>query len=233
MKQQYTILGLLAVICICILPVSGFNVTTGAVNLNTSTNCAIFNGDYDGAVPAHVWFEYGMNQTETNGYKSYKTPNQTKTTTGNFSFKQCGIPLLYRETYVVQAVAEYVYGDNQSFTMPSPTPHVTMTYDVQVQNFIGSNEYGNDGFDPMKLLTYSVWQPYIGIMGGLFFGVVIGFIFLNIAIKQKTVSLTTILFVLIGISIMTLLPPAFGQLAQILVIAAICGALYWWIIKRR
>jgi hypothetical protein len=233
MINKYFILSIIAAIIICTSIVSAANTTTNPADLNTTTNCVIFNGYYNGTVPAHVWFEFGMNQTGTLGQKSYKTPNQTRSTVGNFSFRQCGIPLLSRETYIVQAVGEFIYGENVSFTMPAPVPHVTTTYVSMVNSFVGQDEYGNNGFDPMKLLTYDVWQPYLGLMGGLFFGVILGFIFINIALKQKSVVISVILFIIVGLTIMTLLPPAFIQLGQLLFIAAIAGILYWIIMKRR
>lgn len=227
------------ILILLVLPiVSALTITTQPTNINTTTGCAIFNGSATGSAGTYnVWFEYSMNNSEaisgTNGHKSFKTKNQTRTTDGYFGYKQCGIPLLPGVSYDVQAVGEYISGDNQTWTMPTVTPHVTTTYENQVNSFLGSDEYGNDEFDGLKLMTDSIWQPYIGVMGGLFFGLLIAFIFMNVAIKQRTISMTVILLILTGVTFMGLLPAPFVQIGQMLFIAGIAGLLYWLFNKKR
>lgn len=205
------------------------SIKTQAVVINASTGCVYFVGTNEGS-PTNVWFEYGMNQTQTGGKKSFKTPNQSGIT-GNFTFKQCGIPILPGKQYLVVAggdvMGEYVYGANRSFSLAAPTPHVTTTYEDQVNTFV------EDGLDPIQLLTYDMWQPYLGLMGGLFFGILIAFVFMNIAIKQRTIAMTIILLFLTGAAIWGLMPAAFIQIAQMLFIAGVAGLLYWLFMKRR
>jgi len=202
---------------------------TRPVNVNLSSNCIKFDGTNLGE-PITVWFEYGMIQSYTNGYKTFKTENQTGVT-GNFSYTHCGIPLLPGEAYKVHAAGDiggvYVYGMNRTFVIPDRVPHPSMTYEEQVDIFV------EDGLDPISLLTYDIWQPYLGLMGGLFFAILIAFIFMNIVIKQRTVSLTIIVLLLTGVAVWRLLPPAFIQIAQMLFIAGIAGILYWLFVKRR
>lgn len=236
MISKYNILIALTVLCICIIPVSALTITTNPVSQNSTNDCVTFNGTATGSAGTyHAWFEYGMNNSAVwvKGQKTFKTPNQTRNTDGNFYFKQCGIPLMTGEAYEVQAVGEYIRGENSSWTMPTPTPHATTTYSNYVDSFLEQNEYENDLIDPIKLLTYDIWQPYLGLMGGLFFGVLLGFIMANIVLKQKSVAITVILFMLVGISLMALLPPAMVQIGQMLFIASIAGLLYWIIAKRR
>lgn len=208
-------------------------VTTGYPDVNTTTNCARFYGTYAGPVPVKVWFEYGGNLSGPNGFKTFKTPNQTLTSAGNFSYLQCGIPLMSGKIYNVVASAAFDYGTNISFTMPTLTVRPTLTYMQYAEGFLGSNEYGNENFDGLKLLTYDVWRVYLGAMGGLFFGILLGFIFINMALKQKSVILTVILFFIIGSTVIALLPEAFVQVGQMLIIASVAGMLYWMFMKRR
>jgi len=202
---------------------------TRPVNVNLSSNCVRFYGTNLGE-PITVWFEYGMIQDYTNGYKSFKTENQTDIT-GNFSYTHCGIPILPGEAYKVHAAGDiggvYVYGMNRTFVIPDLVPHPTTTYEEQVDIFV------EDGLAPVDLLTYDVWQPYLGLMGGLFFAILIAFIFMNIVIKQRTVALTIITLLLTGVAIWQLLPPEFIKIAQMLFIAGIAGLLYWLFMKRR
>ena len=204
-------------------------VMTRPTQVNTTTWCVEFNGRNLGD-PSTVWFEYGMIQDYTNGYKSFKTKNQTGVV-GNFSYTQCGIPILPGESYKVHAGGEilgaYVYGMNRTFLLPKTQPHTTTTYSVQVNKFV------QDGLDPVSLLTYDIWQPYLGLMGGLFFAILVAFIFMNVVIKQRTVSLTIIVLLLTGTVVWRLLPPAFIKIAQMLFIAGVAGLLYWLFMKRR
>lgn len=217
-----------------VLPASAA-VTTGypTVNDTTDTDCVRFYGTYTGSVPVNVWFEFGVNITGANGFKTFKTPNQTMSVAGNFSYLQCGIPLLSSKTYIYRAVAAAEAGSNLSFVMPTLTVRPTLTYMQYAEGFLGNNEYGNNEFDGLKLLTYDTWRVYLGAMGGLFFGILLGFIFINLAMKQKSVVITVLLFFLVGSTILVLLPAAFVQLAQMLIIAAVAGMLYWMFVKRR
>jgi hypothetical protein len=196
------------------------------LSVNTTDNCVTFYGVHTGA-PATVWFEYTL--ATTNG-RSFKTKNQTNVV-GNFTQTICGMPLMPGLTYTVVTGADinnsYVYGENVTFTVANIEPHTTTTYEPQVNTFTG------DGLDPVKLFSYDVWQAYVGLMGGFFFGLLICFIFMNIAIKQRSVAISVVLLLVIGTTLWQILPPEFIQISQMLLIAGIAGLLYWLFMKKR
>ena len=200
--------------------------STPPLSVNTTDNCVTFYGVHTGA-PATVWFEYTL--ATTNG-RSFKTKNQTNVV-GNFTQTICGMPLMPGLTYTVVTGADinnsYVYGKNVTFTVANIEPHTTTTYEPQVNTFTG------DGLDPVKLFSYDVWQAYIGLMGGFFFGLLICFIFMNIAIKQRSVAISVILLLVIGTTLWQILPPEFIQISQMLLIAGFAGLLYWLFMKKR
>lgn len=227
-RRIFTALILFILLVVTIQPVYAQIQTVSAV-VNASTNCVVFTGDNTGS-STHVWFEFGMDQNYTEGYKSFKTPNQTKT--GVYTSTVCGIPLLPGYTYIVQAgedngAGNFAYGTNISYVMPTITPHPETTYTSYSDLFL------SDGLDPQALLTYDIWQPYLGLMGGLFFGMLIAFIFINMATKQRTVALCVILLMVTGTTVWTLLPAEFNEIAQMLLICAMAGLIYWIFTKRR
>lgn len=229
MTKTYGIIGIiLALICICVSPAIALTTTTYPVDLNVSMNCVYFYGGYSNGTPANVWFEFGLTHADNGGHKSYKTPNKTATTP-NFTAYQCGIPLMTDNTYTVQAVSDYVYGDNVSFTMPSRVEHAGSS------NYINMvDKFASDGWNPIELITVDVWQVYAMNVGiSLFFGCLLGFAFINMAIKQKSVTVVIITMFITGFTLLAVLPPEFQKVAYGLIVCAIAGILYYIFMKRR
>jgi hypothetical protein len=219
--------------------------TTNAAAPNaTNPYCIVMSGTSSEA--AKVWFEFGINQTsignpEVNG-RAFAT--KSRMTTGGaltYTEKICGIPLLPGKAYVYQAVGNISdgiikKGVNISFTVAAITPHPTTTYEDYANTFVDLSSDANGG-DPVsklqELLLVNIWAVYVEVIGfGLFFGVIIGMVFVNLVIKQQTIALSVIVMLLTGGSLFLILPPEFVQLAQILMIIAIAGMMYW-VVKRK
>jgi hypothetical protein len=227
-KHNLFITLILSILLVLTIQTAYAQVYTTSAVVNATNGCVVFTGDNPGNV-THVWFEYGMENNYTD-YKSFKTANQTKN--GYYYDTQCGLPMLPGYTYIVQASGDdgngnFEYGSNVSYVIPSITPHPETTYTEYVDVFL------NDGLNPQALLTYDIWQPYLGLMGGLFFGMLIAFIFINMATKQRTVALCVILLMVTGTTVWTLLPAQFNEIAQMLLICAMAGLIYWIFTKRR
>lgn len=211
------------------------SITTDNVVVTTDGGqyCAEFNG-YNYGSTTTGWFEYGSATTSglnPSGYKPFKTKNQT-IMPGNYSTEICGIPLMPGKTYVVSSVgavgSQLIYGSNKTFTMGALVPHATTTY----TEF--SDKFTEDGGDPIELLTVDPWLVYTGLWGsGLFFGLLIAFIYFNVVIKQRGVIITIILSLVTGGAAFAFLPSAFLQVAQILVIAGFAGVVYWIFFRRQ
>jgi hypothetical protein len=232
MRQYLPLFILFLAIGIAIFPVSG-TVTVNAASINGTTDCVNFTGT---SSHTYNWFEYGIDQTgnpfSEGGYKSFATPPSS----GNFAFRQCGLPFVSGQKYVVQAAGaddlnytNIEYSDNASFIMPVVTPHVTTTYSQQANQFI------NDMQDnPTNIVTVDMWLPYTVIFGAdIFWGLIIGLTFFNMATKQRTTAMAVLVLFLTGTTIFAIFPPEFTEFAEILFVIAIGGMFYWWIIRRR
>lgn len=218
------LLGVAAVVFYFLIPSASAALTTtsATVDSGNATWCVWFVGDNSGAVE-NVWFEYaGAGST---GY-TWKTSNQSKT--GAFSAQVCDMPFMAGKSYYVRAAGQSGVGGNKTFTFPALTPVPTLTYSVYVDSFLASNN------DPKELIRLT-FSPYTATLGGIFFGLLVFGIFVNMAMKEKTVWMTVIMMLISGGIIWTLFPdyPEFIWLAQTLFIAAIMGMIYWMFKKKR
>jgi len=214
-------------------PVSAGSVTTEAVTVNGTTNCVTFHGT--GTSVNYVWFEYGSAESET-GYKTFATKNQTSAG-GSFADSRCGLPLFPGKSYNVQAAGNdgtgLVYGTNVSFVYATITPHVTVTYEQQLDIMLNEGGIDSPFINGQKILTTDIWQVYVEVMGSLFFGLLVAFIFFNITIKQRTVVMAFLLTILTGTTLWAFMPDEFVFMAQSMTIIAISGLLFWLFMKRK
>lgn len=227
-KKQLAILtvllGVAAVVFYFLIPTASAAITTtsATVDSGNATWCVWFIGSNSGAAE-NVWFEYaGAGST---GY-TWKTPNQSKT--GAFSAQVCDMPFMSGKSYYVRAAGQSGVGGNETFIFPAVTPIPTLTYSTYVDSFLASNN------DPKELIRL-VFTPYTAALGGIFFGLLVFGIFVNMAMKEKTVWMTIIMMLITGGLVWTLFPdyPEFIWLAQTLFIAAVMGMIYWMFKKRR
>jgi hypothetical protein len=221
------------------------SVTTVEVITNSSTKCVTFHGSCSGT--SNVWFEFGSNISSEeqsalnpNHTKSFATRNQS-VSSGDFYDSRCGLPLIPDRSYVVQAVgidgSGFVYGDNVNFTFQhswvGTTPHVTLTYEQQVDVMLNEGGFDTPFINGQRILTNDIWQVYIEVLGSLFFGLLVAFIFMNITIKQRTVVMAFLLTILTGTTLWAFMPDEFVFMAQSMCIIAISGLLFWLFMKRK
>jgi len=230
-----------AIFLLC-APVSAvLTMTTSAAAPNaTNPYCIVMSGS--SSESAKVWFEFGINQTSIGnpevGGRAFATKPRVQTVAGGYTEKICGIPLLPGKAYVYQAVGNISdgiikKGANISFIVAAITPHPTTTYETYTDTFLDLSD-GDPVTKFQELLLVDIWAVYVEVIGfGLFFGVIIGMVFVNMVIKQQTVALSVIVMLLTGGSLFLVLPPEFVQLAQILMIIAIAGMMYWLIKRKR
>ena len=183
------------------------NATLGGnlIDLNTSS--------------ATVWFEYGRKS----GCYHYRTPNQTMSSTGVFTEDVKGIWLIPNQTYHYRACvacSPAQYGDELNFTL-NP-----LEREIEDRNF--SDEYETIRGDELNMskLAEAIPIVYTGLMGNVFFGILFGAIFIAYFIRQEDVTLPSLLGMVIGGSILFLLPPSWKHMAYIMLVISFAGIMY-------
>lgn len=183
------------------------NATLGGnlIDLNTSS--------------ATVWFEYGRKS----GCYHYRTPNQTMNSAGIFTEDVKGIWLIPGQTYHYRACvacSPAQYGDEVNFTL-NP-----LEREIEDRNF--SDEYETIKGDELNMSKLAVAIPtvFTGLMGNVFFGILFGAIFIAYFIRQEDVTLPSLLGMVIGGSILFLLPPSWQHMSYILLIISFAGIMY-------
>jgi hypothetical protein len=212
------ILAILLVVIGAVIPVSGVITTTSAT---INTTCIIFGGDNSGAAE-QVYFDYGH---ITNPNFSSSTKNVSAS--GSFSVKRCDEPtFLPGETYKYRACGKTSgCGDTEQFTMYEVVPHETTNFSDTGENFIANG--GDIGW-----VASHIWDVYTLVWGSFFFLLLIGFVFMNITIKQKSVTISLLLVLISGSVLFAISPPETTQIAGILIALSLTG-LAIWLFKRR
>lgn len=189
--------------------------------INHGTNNATLRGNLIdlNTSSATVWFEYGR----VSGCYHYRTPNQTMSNTGIFTEDVKGIWLIPNQTYhyrtcVVCSPAQY--GDELNFTL-NP-----LEREIENRNF--SDEYETIRGDELNMskLAEAIPTVYTGLMGNVFFGILFGAIFIAYFIRQEDVTLPSLLGMVIGGSILFLLPPSWKHMAYIMLVISFAGIMY-------
>lgn len=224
------LLGVAAIVNYFLIPTaSAAPATLGAV-VNATSWCVDFGGTDVGAPTENVWFEYGG---ITNPGFTFKTANQSFTWVipgSQFNTTQCGVVWMAGTTYRVRAVSESGSGNNITFSFPALSPHAVPTqYEIWVDRFLADND------NPMDMIVMA-FTPYLYLMGVLFFGVLIGFIWFNVTVKQKSVMLSVLLFLITGGTMMTVFVKEYPEaqwLAYTFFVIAMVGVIYWIQAKRR
>jgi hypothetical protein len=187
------VLLLLGILMILIIPVSA-SITTNSANVNAT--CIIFSGTNSGAAE-QVYFDYGH---ETNPNFSSSTKNVSAT--GTFTVKRCDEPtFLPGETYKFRACGKTSgCGSTQLFTMYVIVPHTTTNFSDTGEAFIANG--GDIGW-----VAGHIWDVYTLVWGSFFFLLLIGFVFMNITIKQKSVTISLLLVLISGSVLFAIAPP--------------------------
>ena len=199
----------------------------GALNIETlpisdiGTNYVTLNGNATfGISSATVWFEYGRNKDSY----TFRTINQTKTSSGNFSQKVEGIQLMPDTMYYFRAVGTgsgTEYGDDLTFTTSALTPFEEKDFG---KNY---DELKESKFN-MSSLAKILPKTYTDMMlqSNIFFGLFFGLIFLALWIRTEDVILPALLGMTIGASIFVFLPPTWMALAQSLFVISLAAGIY-------
>ena len=205
-------------------PASDLVVTLDATGLGTQE--AVLNGELAAAADTEVWFEYG---TKSNSY-GFKSEPVTAEPGSLIQTPLKRFPLIAGQTYYYRAACADGYGAEKTFTLPTLSPHPTTTYGAAADQFLYSFE---DGDTMIQDMTEATWSPYVAMLGALFFGLVIGAIFINLAMKGHSIAIPALLVMVIGGSLWAFVPPEFIIIAQAFVILGIGGLIYYIYTKRK
>ena len=215
--NKYLFIALILLVFIT-LPVSAA-ITTNPATVNAS--CVLLNGTVTGNAQS-VWFDYGHS---TNPGYSSSTPNQTKT--GTFTVLRCNEPtFLPGETYHYRANNGTANGSAVNFTMNVLIPHTTETLSIYGQDFIDHGD--NPGY-----LAKHIWDVYSLVWGNFFMLLLIAFVFMNVTIKQKSVALSLLLMLISGGALYAIAPMELQMIAQMLMVVAFAGLMYWLYKRKR
>lgn len=232
------ILILILIICAVIPFVSADPVSTTSASVNTSGfGCVVFIGESDGTLP-HVWFEYGA-AANVNGagnwFSSMRTDSQT--VAGTFTDEVCGAPFIPGKSYKVRAAGgsgnlsdTVTFSAPQEFAMPTITPIPTTTYSVYMNEIFTDANHN----DFLSVFSTDLWAIYVAMFGELFFfGIIIGLVFMNLGVKQSSIIIPLLLFLIVGTILIGLIPPEFMMIAEIFLVLGIAGTVYWLYRRRR
>ena len=227
------VLILLGILAILVIPVSAA-ITTNGVTVNAT--CVVFSGTNSGSAE-QVYFDYGHG---SNGCTidptgnitictdaSFSSSTKNVSATGTFTVKRCDEPVfLPGETYKVRACGKTSgCGSTEMFTMYAIVPHETSNFSDTGEAFISN---GGD----ISWVAQHIWDVYTLVWGSFFFLLLIAFVFMNITIKQKSVTISLLLILISGSVLFAIAPPETVQIAEILIALAITGLAIWFM-KRR
>jgi hypothetical protein len=99
-------------------------------------------------------------------------------------------------------------------------PHATTTFSQYGEAFISN---GGD----IRWVAMHVWDMYSMVWGSYFILLLISFIFMNIVIKQKSITIAFLLMLISGGVLVTIAPPEMTQIAYILMVLAAGGLIFW------
>ena len=194
-------------------------VTQAATGVTTDT--ATISGVLSGLTrpSAVVYLEY----SSKSGIYNFKTPNQTVTANGTFTAILSGAPLVEKKTYYYRAVAKdgltTAKGAQFSFTTGTVTAITGYDFDAHFDELIA------DDLNISSMAATSA-KPYTDIVGAIFYGIVFGLIFLMMWLRQEDITVPSIVGLLIGGSIWSLMPPDWRPVAYSLMIVSFGGLMY-------
>ena len=151
-------------------------------------------------------------------------------TTGVFTADIEGIWLIPGQTYHYRACvacSPAYYGSEMNFTL-NP-----LEREIEDRNF--SDEYKEIEGDELNMtkLAEAIPTVFTGLMGDVFFGILFGAIFISYFIRQEDVTLPSLLGMVIGGSMLFLLPPSWKHMSYILLIISLAGIMYGILKSRR
>lgn len=208
----YLPVWVLAVIVV-ILPVNAA-ITTNAATVNAT--CVVFSGTNSGAAE-QVYFDYGHT---TNPNFSASTTNQSAT--GTFTISRCDEPtFLPGYTYKYRACGKSSgCGGTLNFTMNALIMHNTTNLSDTGEAFIAN---GGD----IRWVAMHIWDIYALVWGSYFILLLISFVFMNIVIKQKSITIAFLLMLISAGVLLAIAPPELTQIANVLIVLGGAGLVFW------
>lgn len=184
------------------------------ITTNSATlSCTLFlqNGS------AKQWIQYS-------GYSNaYKFRTDYQTVTSDFSQTITGLPLQAGGTYYYNIMLLYngmTYSSGESsFTLPTVSQITGYQFDKHTQ------ELADNGLN-ISQTAITIPAAYTDIVGSILWGIVFGFIFVMIWLRQEDVTIPSILGLLIGASLWSLMPPDWVLFAYSLTIVSFAGLIY-------
>jgi PKD repeat protein len=200
------------------------NVTTNAAS-GLGENSATLNGNYTGSAGEKLWFRYGS----VSGSLPLSTTTQNATSSPmNFTFYIHGPPLYPGHTYYYRACSECGCGNETSFTLPGATTTLSTVDTQYYDSFVSAAE---DDFNMSGMIDVGI-SAYTDIMGNMFFGLILMFLFVGIFMRQGVPVIPAVLAILGTTIISPLLPADWGYFAQA-AIAIVIGLVLYYIIRGR
>lgn len=186
---------------------------------SVSASGAILNGSAAGVVgSAIVWFEY----TQSGSNYIYKTTNQTITADGYFYKTLSGIPVLSNTKYYFRAVAfdtSIKNGAQKNFTTSALSAIPDYNFDANFDNLTNSE------IEPQNLSKVSS-SAYTDVLGSVFWGIIYGLVFIVIWMRQKDVTIPSILGFIIGATLWSSMPADWTSMAMALTVVSLAGLMY-------
>jgi hypothetical protein len=217
---------ILLFLCFLLVLPAGAVVTTNLAVANISSShvpCVVFTGTT--SIADEVYFNYGHS---SNLNYSSSTLNQTKPV-GCWTVTRCNEPtFLPGEMYHVRACGiSGGCGAAVNFTMPALVPHPLETFSATGQLFI------DNGGDPSWVAAH-IWDVYSMTWGSYFLLILIAFVFMNVTIKQKSITISFLLMLISGAALFALVKqPELQHIAEILMAVALAGLAFWMYKRRR
>ena len=188
------------------------NPTSSSITTNSVTlNCNLINGS------GTAWFQYSGSSN------NYKFRSDYQTVSNDFSAKISGLPLQAGGTYYYQGLLlsnGTTYSSSQGvFTLPKVGQITDYDFDKHTEEL---------AYNGLNISSSAITIPavYTDIIGSIFWGIIFGFIFVMIWLRQEDVTIPSILGLLIGASLWSLMPPDWVSFAYSLTIVSFAGLMY-------
>jgi hypothetical protein len=193
-----------------------FSFCSNPTSSSTTTNSVILTCDLVNGTGV-TWFQYG------GASGAYKFRSDYQIVSGDFSTTISGLPLQAGGTYYYQGLllsngVTYISSQG-SFTLPKVGQITDYDFDKHTEEL---------AYNGLNISATAIVIPaaYTDIVGSIFWGIVFGFIFVMIWLRQEDITIPALVGLLIGASLWALMPPEWVSLAYSLTIVSFGGLMY-------
>ena len=195
---------------------SASNITSCLVSAIT-TNSATITCNQNITSNSQAWIQYG-----SSGNYKFRTDYQIESDS-IFTKTISGIPLQAGGTYFYKVMSLSNGNTTNSIEGNFTLPLVTQITDYQFDTH--TEELSNNGLNITETAT-TIPKAYTDVVGTIFWGVVFGFIFVMMWLRQEDITIPSIVGLLIGASLWSLMPPDWVSFAYSLTIVSFAGLVY-------